>query len=54
MIGGTYGNHQESQILVVLPENKCEDIEHFREGQCVACPTGSIYSKSTKECDWCS
>jgi len=54
MIGGTFGNHQESQILVVLPEKKCEDIQHFREGQCVSCPTGSKYNKVSKECDWCA
>lgn len=54
MIGGTFGNHQESQILVVLPEKKCEDVEHFREGQCVACPIGSLFDKQSKECDWCN
>lgn len=53
MIGGTYGNHQESQIMLVLPEDKCADQGHFEEGLCVPCPRGSIFSNFTTECQWC-
>lgn len=53
MIGGNYGNRQESQIMLMLPEVKCSDTPHFKEGSCVPCPVGSIYDKNEKECDWC-
>jgi hypothetical protein len=53
MIGGTYGNRQESQIMLMLPEEKCSDEPHFKEGSCVACPIGSVFETIGKECDWC-
>ncbi len=43
MIGGNYGNRQESQIMLILPEVKCADQPQYKEGQCVPCPVGSIF-----------
>ena len=47
MVGGTYGNHQDSQVLMILPEDKCADNEEYKNKQCVPCPHGSIFNKNT-------
>ena len=53
MVGGTFGNHQESQIMFILPEDKCANAAEFDAGKCVPCPMGSLYDSFTKECQWC-
>lgn len=51
LIGGTYGNNQQSRALLILPEQKCSSSEQFVNGVCSPCPRGSIYSEDT--CKWC-
>lgn len=34
LIGGTYGNNQQSRALVTLPEQKCKDISDVKKAQC--------------------
>lgn len=51
LIGGTYGNNQQSRALVTLPENKCKDMKDFGKAKCSPCPSGSVYSNGA--CRWC-
>lgn len=52
LIGGTFGNNQQSKALVTLPEKKCKDKKDYLEGECSPCPRGSIYQAG--ECSWCA
>jgi hypothetical protein len=52
LIGGTYGNNQQSRSLVTLPEKKCGDVQDYSAGDCSPCPRGSVYNKG--ECEWCN
>jgi len=47
LIGGTYGNNQQSRALVTLPEKKCKNMRDFAGGLCSPCPKGSLYSDVT-------
>ncbi len=40
-------------MMLILPEEKCEDQAHFEEGMCVPCPRGSFFNKNNEECQWC-
>ena len=51
LIGGTYGNNQQSRALVTLPEKKCRNQAEYAKGNCSPCPRGSIYSNG--KCMWC-
>lgn len=44
LIGGTYGNNQQSQTIITLPEKKWADMNDFNDGICSPCPYGSVYS----------
>ena len=50
LIGGTYGNNQQSQTLLTLPEKKWANTNDFNEGIWSPCPYGSIYSSGA--CRW--
>jgi hypothetical protein len=52
MIGGTYGNNQQSRALVSLPEKKCKNLQDYSLAQCSPCPRGSVYSGGA--CRWCT
>ena len=52
MLGGTFGNNQQSQILMAIPETKCKDLNEFLEGICIPCPRGSMPT-SQNQCDFC-
>lgn len=52
MIGGTFGNNQQSQMMMTIPETKCTSENAFLEGSCIPCPRGSVLTK-TGECDFC-
>ena len=52
LIGGTYGNNQQSNALVSLPEKKCKDLFEFAQGFCTPCPVGSVYRADM--CKWCT
>lgn len=51
LIGGTYGNNQQSRALVTLPEKKCSSMNDYAAAKCSPCPRGSIYKSGT--CVWC-
>lgn len=53
IIGGTFGNNQQSQALISIPELECANINDFETTTCSPCPRGSVYDFKTKECDWC-
>lgn len=50
LIGGTYGNNQQAQALVTLPEEKCSTEIEFDRGTCSPCPPGSILKGN--QCKW--
>lgn len=52
LIGGTYGNNQQSRSLVSLPEKKCKTVQDYGQGNCSPCPRGSVYSNG--QCKWCN
>ena len=45
IIGGTYGNNQQSHAILTLPERKCKSQVDFVRGDCAPCPKGSILSR---------
>lgn len=51
LVGGTFGNNQQSRALVLLPEKKCQDNAEYVHGKCSPCPRGSIYDDG--QCKWC-
>ncbi|CAI2376411.1 unnamed protein product [Moneuplotes crassus] len=53
LIGGSFGNNQQSQALISLPEVKCGNLTDFQTTTCSPCPKGSFFSGKTKECKWC-
>ena len=42
LIGGTYGNNQQSRAVLSLPEKVCLTGSEFLIGECSPCPRGSI------------
>lgn len=53
LIGGTYGNNQQCQSLISMPERECSSMQEFEETTCSPCPPGSLYDPETKDCKWC-
>lgn len=53
LIGGTYGNNQQSQAMISMPEVECSSKYDFDTTTCSPCPRGSIYDAESKDCDWC-
>jgi len=53
LIGGTFGNNQQSQALISIPEQECKDKHEFLTTTCSPCPRGSIYDDTIKDCSWC-
>jgi hypothetical protein len=51
LIGGTFGNNQQSKALVTLPEKKCAGTSDYYEAECSPCPRGSTYHNGG--CKWC-
>ena len=43
LIGGTYGNNQQVQALISIPEQECSSQKEFEAKTCSPCPHGSIY-----------
>ena len=52
LIGGTYGNNQQVQSLISIPEQECSSINDFDTTTCSPCPHGSIYDKTIDDCHW--
>ena len=50
LIGGTYGNNQQSKVLITLPENKWRSEDEFKKGECSPCPRGSVLKEDS--CKW--
>lgn len=51
MVGGTFGNNQQSLTMMSVPEPKCEDMQTFLAGGCQPCPRGS--QTINGQCDFC-
>lgn len=52
MIGGAFGNNQQSQTIMTIPEEKCKNVDEFLQGACSPCPIGSTLG-SNFECEYC-
>ncbi|CAI2376833.1 unnamed protein product [Moneuplotes crassus] len=53
LIGGSFGNNQQSQALISIPEQECANKNEFDTTTCSPCPKGSVYSPKIQECRWC-
>jgi hypothetical protein len=45
MVGGTFGNGQQTTILMTIPEQKCDNFDKFLSGACSPCSIGKKLSK---------
>lgn len=53
LIGGTYGNNQQVQSLISIPEQECRTKADFDRTTCSPCPRGSLFSSEINDCKWC-
>jgi hypothetical protein len=44
IIGGTFGNGQTTNMMMLLPEKKCASVEEFEAGSCSMCSVGKVVS----------
>ena len=49
LIGGTYGNNQQCQAIISMPEIECSDKKQYDTSTCSPCPRGSIYNEEIKD-----
>ena len=54
LIGGTYGNNQQVQSLISIPEQECSSMESYESSTCSPWPHGSIYDAKIDDCHWCA
>ena len=54
VIGGGFGNNQQSQALLLLPTIVWENYEDFLKDHWTPCSRGSYYNPSLKEWEWCT
>ena len=53
MVGGTFGNGQQTTMLMTIPETKCDSFDKFINGSCSPCPVGKEMTPH-QECNSCA
>jgi hypothetical protein len=45
MVGGTFGNGQQTPMMMTIPEKKCDSLDSFEKGDCSMCPKGKTINQ---------